>query len=43
MTTSIFESMVHNLGEKIRRMKVKIQFRNEKEKNDYLMSEQRHK
>jgi len=41
ITTTIFESMVHNLGKKIKRMKVKLQFADQKDKKDFKRSEQK--
>ena len=38
---SIFQSMVHNLGDKIKKMKVKITLKNLEEKKDFEISEHR--
>lgn len=35
LTTTIFESMVHNLAKKINKMNVKIQFFDQKGKKDF--------
>jgi len=41
MTTTTLESMFNNLGEKVKNMSVKIQFVNERQKQAFLMSEER--
>ena len=39
----MFESLVRNLGENIRRMNIKIQFSNKDQKQSFTLSEQRYK
>ena len=43
MSTTMFESLVRNLGENIRRMNIKIQFSNKDQKQSFTLSEQRYK
>ena len=41
MSTTVLESMISNMGQKIKNMSVKIQFASQQQKRAFLMSEQR--